>query len=97
MSPLRVEAVPAGDELRFAVHGDLDIEGAEILRAAVPERAERPLVLDLTGVTFIDSTGLAAVMRLVTDAGGRVVAPPGSEARLSIELSGLADRLGVSR
>lgn len=57
--------------------GDLDLASANSVRAAVPRlEAGAAVIVDLAGVGFIDSSGLAAVVglvRRVRDAGGEVV------------------------
>ena len=83
----------------LAVHGDADMNGAEELEARLTEVIdERPavLVLDLSGVTFLDSTILAVLLhglKRLGAAGGRlriVTARP--EIRRTFELT-LLDRL----
>ena len=60
-----VEPSRNGGSVRISVHGELDLRtGPRVL--AELERAEREppekIVLDLTGVTFFDSTGLQIVL-----------------------------------
>ncbi len=64
-----LEIIPndSGRELTLTLRGELDHHGAKdalrrmetALDAALPER----LVLDLSGVSFMDSSGIAVVMR----------------------------------
>jgi anti-anti-sigma factor len=77
------------------VTGEVDIATSPRLRAALAERprTEGLLLLDLTAVTFMDSSGLSAVLNLQRDttaAGERlaVVCPPGP-ARLLFEVTGV--------
>ena len=54
-----------GDQLRVALVGELDIVGAPQLEdelVSLEPDSVRTLVLDLRGITFIDSTGLRAVI-----------------------------------
>jgi anti-sigma B factor antagonist len=59
--------------------GDLDLDSADGLYQGVAELAERGaklVVLDLTDVEFLDSTGLRAIVNagdLLKDRGGRLV------------------------
>lgn len=58
----------------------------------------RALVLDLTAVTFFDSSGVRLVDRIGREAGRTgasylVVAPPGSAARRVLEIVGMAGAL----
>ncbi len=82
------------------VHGEIDLEttpafDAEILRIieAQPER----VLIDLSGVEFIDSTGLSALIRADQGAAanGQQLSLRGgsSQVRRLFELTGLLDRL----
>ena len=81
--------------------GELDLYNANVVRdrlaAAAGDGSER-LVVDLSGVTFIDSTGLGVLVearsRLANRSGFLVVAP-GMEARRALEISGLDRHFGV--
>ena|SRR5947209_8035399 len=87
----------------IAPEGDLDIATVKDFRHTVLEAADNSpagLVVDLTGVDFIDSTGLGAVLeahqRMRTESRFvGVVAPPGSSAALILNLSGLGDKLNI--
>lgn len=61
----QVERRASGKVVCVVVHGELDVDtGARVqdeLLSAERERPER-VVLDLTGVTFFDSTGLQIVL-----------------------------------
>ena len=90
--------------LTIPVEGELEIGTVERLheqvRAAV-ETGEREIVLDLEPTTFIDSTGLAALLAAARDAALddariQVRAPHGHEARLLIELTGVASMLRLT-
>jgi anti-anti-sigma factor len=90
--------------LTIPVEGELEIGTVEQLHARVREAVEsgeRDLVLDLEPTTFIDSTGLAALIAAARDAAlddatVQVHAPPGHEARLLIELTGVAGVLRLT-
>ena len=91
------------DRTRVEVAGELDLttggELQQIVRRAVDEDGEQ-LVVDLGGVTFMDSAGLGALLGAARTArahrkGFGVSCPPGSEARLLIELSGTQAALGL--
>jgi anti-sigma B factor antagonist len=57
---LRVDVDPSGD---LVVHGDIDIAGGPILDAALVEfDGDVPLVLDLSDVSFVDSSGLRSLL-----------------------------------
>lgn len=78
----------------IAVSGDLDLYTSPSLRTNLHEVGDGKIALDLTDVTFIDSSGLGAVvgaLKHVRERGGdfAVIAPPeGSLTRL-LTLTGL--------
>jgi anti-sigma B factor antagonist len=62
----RVELIPDRTRILVAPHGELDLSTAAEVRDAVAEVRERGfdrIVLDLRGVTFIDSTGVRLLVR----------------------------------
>jgi len=83
--------------------GELDLHAARELRPALDDAAGADfplLIVDLSEVTFIDSTGLGAILqahqRLRRQ--GRevkVVAPRGSAAAVLLDLSGLRRALAI--
>jgi anti-anti-sigma factor len=84
--PLHVNTTREGDRLRVALEGELDIVNApnleEELTAAQADSVDT-LILDLRDVTFIDSTGLRAVLAAderARSAGARLVVVRGAEA-----------------
>jgi anti-sigma B factor antagonist len=99
---LRREAGP--EVTRLAVAGEVDLAGGGELRDAMEQAAlgrAAAVELDLRDVSFLDSSGLAAVLSgaRVLDAHGcalRTACPPGSEARLVIEMAGVGRLLGLT-
>ena len=71
---LTIRPATAGGEVTVSVAGDLDLTSAEELERVVREQlAHAPVVLDLSRVTFIDSSGLRALDALARhsrDVGG---------------------------
>lgn len=65
-------------------HGDLDVASREALVAAVRRRQPGTVRLDLEGVSFIDSSGLSALIELARDPDRplRIVAASASVGRL---------------
>jgi anti-sigma B factor antagonist len=96
-------SVALGDEgttLTLTAVGEIDIASSPVLRHAAADALERPcdvLVIDLDQVTFIDSTGIHALI----DIQGRCrregvvlrVLPAADGVHAVFELCGLADRL----
>lgn len=102
-APFEAFVDPAGGTT-VVVRGEIDISTAPLFEASVSEVAEpgRAVVIDLTDTTFIDSTGLSVLVRLVS----RLADPPDPElvvldspphaVRKTLMISGL-DRLVTIR
>jgi anti-anti-sigma factor len=93
----RVEAEQRGILCVIRLYGEVDISNdREVLSAiemAVPHSALR-LIVDLTHTTYLDSAGLALLMRLAERLQVRrqqmlIVSPRGSPVRTVLELTGL--------
>ena len=86
-----------GQTLLVFLHGDLDLNAADRLRTTLDEKLEETaavnLLVDLSHVAFIDSSGLGVLLgryKQVSRAGGKVLlsgAKP--HVRNILELSGL--------
>jgi anti-anti-sigma factor len=96
----RIDAEHRGKLCVIRLHGEVDISNdREVLAAietAVPHSALR-LIMDLTHTTYLDSAGLALLLRLAQRLQARrqqmrIVAPLGSPVRTVLELTGM---LGV--
>lgn len=90
---------PAGVRVLYA-HGEVDVLTARKAMADLPTllRPGLPMVVDLSQVTFFDSSGLRlldAVARECAAHGDafRVVAPRGGRARRVLDLVGMSDGL----
>ncbi|MFD9433414.1 STAS domain-containing protein [Streptomyces sp. NPDC060002] len=89
-SVLRVDVTDTrGQTTALTVAGELDLNTADILHRTVEDvlHDHRTAILDLTGVTFCDSSGLNALLRLrrhTQETGGGLVlaAPPSQMLRL---------------
>jgi anti-sigma B factor antagonist len=92
-----------GDSTRTTVafSGELDLAGVDRAREAIAEAEERDgmVVLDLSELTFIDSTGLEVVLRAARRAqeSGRrlVVARPSQYVRRLFELTAIDQSLDI--
>ncbi len=68
---LRIQVTPGPDQVLVAPAGDLDLATAEPLWEEIERLRERglnKLVLDLRGLTFLDSTGLRLLVRAKEEA-----------------------------
>lgn len=97
MSLCRLDVGGDEDWPTVRLHGEVDLSNA----AALAERAERAvsnrasgLLLDLSGLTYLDSAGLAMLFRLARRLGDRqqvlrLVVPPTSRVRRLLVLAGV--------
>jgi anti-anti-sigma factor len=90
-----------GDDGSISVHGELDAYTAPQLDAAINESdsSRSPLVLDLSGVTFIDSSALQVLVahfqRLSeSDCRLQLRSPSAAVTRL-LDVTGLTEHFGV--
>jgi anti-anti-sigma factor len=73
--------------------GDIDLAGGPLVDAAIFEtESERPVVIDLNEVTFIDSSGLRSLLGASKRAGDRgsevVLRSPSAAVRRLLEITG---------
>jgi len=92
--PFAVDVQRRSDVAVVQPHGELDIATVDMLRAALDEveNAER-LVLDLRGLSFMDSTGLRLLValhrRAQRDRFQLTLVAPAAPADVAIQVSGL--------
>ena len=93
---LAVSDLGSGDGLRVA--GELDLSSAPHLTDALDPRIERGgrIVLDVSDLTFMDSTGLQVLIRSALSLGDRgsiVLRRPGNLVRSILELAIRTDKI----
>lgn len=97
--PLRIDAVDRGTSLVLVVEGELDLISSPALDAALrwAEGTDTPrIVIDLHGVSFIDSTGLHVLINhaCAQEHAGRIrLTNASARAQRLFELSGAVDHL----
>jgi anti-anti-sigma factor len=93
---LTVSPDPQGGR-RLTLRGELDLATTGRLEAALAE-AGRPVLLDLSGLTFMDSTGVRVLLEAADLAGGglRIIPPVDGDARVTIEETGIAALLPLT-
>jgi len=90
------------DGVRLSLSGDLDLASApEFERAALRAQRARParLVLDLTRLSFLDSSGLRALLavnRACAHGAPALSVVAGEQARRMFELTGVTDSLPLA-
>jgi anti-sigma B factor antagonist len=102
LPPLDIEAAETPYGALLAITGELDLATVPRVRAATaeaPVAGAGTVVVDLTGVTFMDSTGIAVLIALeheLTERAGRMaIACPEGPARLLLDVTGLTEQLAV--
>jgi anti-sigma B factor antagonist len=91
----------SGDAIVVALTGELDLYNTPVVREALrgaAGRGPRRLVVDLSDVTFVDSTALGAFVEArsaLADGNAFVLAAPGLEVRRALEVSGLDRHFAV--
>lgn len=97
-APLSINVVAAADGAVVALIGELDLSNVDTLRAAVDSvLADRPerLAFELSGLSFMDSSGIAFLLRTNAKAGPIKLVNPSHVVRRIIETTGLADILAM--
>jgi anti-anti-sigma factor len=93
---LTVAPNPQGGR-RIALRGELDLGTAGQLQAALAAETGGPLVLDLTGLTFMDSTGVRVLLEAAERTDGLSIVPPADgDARVTIEETGIGALLPLA-
>ena len=102
LPPLDVDVAHTAYGALVSIAGELDIATVPRLidaLAAEPAATAGALVVDLAGVTFMDSTGLGELVKLehalAARAGRLAIACPEGPARLLLDVTGLTEQLAV--
>lgn len=72
---LKIEVHAGATVRRVMLNGELDVETVALLQEAVGKAEERTLEIDLSGVSFVDSTGLKSLLDINNNwqgKGGRI-------------------------
>ncbi len=92
----------AGGRVRLEAVGDLDLDSAPKLLTEVVDQLQAgttELVIDLTGLAFIDSSGLGTLVgcwRRAQQAGATlIVANPNEDVSMTLEITGLDQILPI--
>ena len=93
----RIEVERQGGRCVVGIHGEVDMSNATELGTAITEavpNGARELVVDLTSTTYLDSVGVALLLRLAARLRSRrqslrVVAPTQTPVRAVLELAGV--------
>lgn len=97
MTPVEVRVVHGPSESRVTVEGEVDLSNVAALREALDAETtgDRPLVVDLSAVSYIDSSGIAALFERASTARMEIVCPDRAAIRSVVEISRLSDVAAV--
>jgi len=73
LQPFRAEVAGDADQVVVTLHGDINVSADDGLAAAYAEAAAREarvIVLDFGATDYINSTGIALIVRFLSDARG---------------------------
>jgi anti-sigma B factor antagonist len=76
---------------RLTVVGEIDLGNVEEFRRGIAEVGDGPILVDMSGVAYIDSAGLAALFARASDGELQIVCPSGSVVASLIEITRLGD------
>ena len=97
MIPLDVSTQRNDGETTIAISGELDLATISTARKAVEQALADgdAIVLDLTGIGFIDSTGLGLIAFTAQQIGDRLTVIPSPVTRRLLDLTGMSDHLSL--
>jgi len=102
LPPLDVDVAHTAYGALVAIAGELDMATVPRVSAALeaePAASAGAVVIDLAGVTFMDSTGIAELVKLehglAARSGRMAIACPEGPARLLLDVTGLTEQLAV--
>ena len=100
--PLEVDVSKLDDQVVLVLRGDLDPHTAPALREQIDNttgESTRTLVLDVSGLRFIDSSGLRVIIAAQRDMAARqgrlLLRQPTETTRRLLEITGLAERIEI--
>jgi anti-sigma B factor antagonist len=101
-APLQVDVEARGETVVLVLVGELDPHTAPLLRNHLDEVVDdttSTVVLDVAGLSFIDSSGLRVIIATHKDMDGRngrlILRSPTATTRRLLDITGLADHLAV--
>lgn len=98
LEPLSVHINQTGPVARLVASGELDIATVPDLETAFEQALSadpQSIVVDLSQVTFIDSTGIRLLLSMSDRGEGRVGLIPGAQVDRVIEITGMRSRLPI--
>jgi anti-anti-sigma factor len=97
-APLNVRTVVGGDNVTIiSAEGEIDLTTSAGLERHLTEAAvgRAPIILDLTEIRYIDSSGFRTLQRAAGECTLILVVPPEAFAHRAVELAGLGQVLTI--
>jgi anti-sigma B factor antagonist len=92
-----VETAREDGQLRIVLAGEIDVAARDALDEAIEAAiAHGRVVLDLTEVSFLDSTGIGAIARAIRDQVPVSVLNPRPTVRRALEVSGIDTQILIA-
>lgn len=98
--PVRLDISTDSGGLLVALAGELDLAGLPAVAGPMDDllsREAQPVVLDFGAVTFLDSSGVALLVRIANHFGQVRTRSATEPVRRVIEILGLSERFGVEK
>ena len=97
---MQVKAESVDRRLRLRLYGELDHHAARQLMKSIADELEYALplevVLDFSGVTFMDSSGIAVALHTLQRLGGKMwIANPSQQAKKVFFAAGIQRMIGM--
>jgi len=97
---LAVQQTSEHQRLRIALEGEIDLANAETAASTLREALHggKEVVVDLGKLSFLDSTGIAMLVRAIQEGGERLSFLPSEhdEVRRLLSLTGLEERMTLA-
>jgi len=99
---IAIETEHSAEGLRLLLRGDLDLATAREFEHRMEEASRKTpaaITVDLTGLSFLDSRGLRAILgaqELCDERGCRLTVIAGEQAQRLFDLTGLSERLPLA-
>ncbi len=93
--PLSVVREEQSDEILVRVSGEVDLRTSDVLLEALSPAGERRIALDLTEMTFIDSTGLSVLIAARKRGAVIVLRNPPPQMQKLLTITGLRDEFPI--
>jgi anti-anti-sigma factor len=90
--PFSLTVEDDGQHVVVFLSGELDIATAPQLHECLTDFARRSITLDFSGVTFMDSSGVAALVAALRQRSNVVLRGVGPVQRVVLEATGLAEQ-----